>query len=237
MAASVLSTKVIAGVTVVDTPIVRAAQDYARAHGDDMAFNHVMRSWILGVVAYQKLHERGAVPKMDLEAHALSAILHDLGWDTTGELISADKRFEVDGAEAARNWIRAEERSSAVSHWDEHRLQLVWDAIALHTTNSISMYKETVVKVCSLGIGADFRGPKLDDAGTISQEVYDAVNTAFPRLDLAAGIRKIMCGFCLTKPETTYGECRSWSLPYSAGYVEGYNTDGKLTFDIVETTI
>ncbi len=76
-------TKVIAGVTVIDTPIVRAAQEYARAHGMRWRSNHVMRSWILGAVVYQKFRERGVVPPIDLEAHALSAILHDLGCGTT----------------------------------------------------------------------------------------------------------------------------------------------------------
>lgn len=176
MATPNLATKVIAGVTVVDTPVVRAAQEYARAHSDDFAFNHVMRSWILGVVVYQELHAKGILPKMDLEAHAISAIFHDLGWDCTGELVSKDKRFEVDGAEAARAWIQEEQRGGRAEHWDELRIQLVWDAIALHTTGTIAMYKQTVVKVCAFGVRADFRGPNFDKAGTISWDVFNAVN-------------------------------------------------------------
>lgn len=195
----------IAGVAVVDTPIVQAAQKYARAHLNEMGFNHVMRSWILGVVVYKKLREVGAVSEIDLEVHALSAILHDLGWDVTGELISKDKRFEVDGAEAACDWIKKEQQSGRAEHWDDYRLRLVWDAIALHTTPTIALYKEQPIKICSLGIAADFRGPGFDKNGTISEEVFDAVNKRFPRLDLANGIRKILCGFCQTKPETTYG--------------------------------
>lgn len=206
MATPGLATKLIAGVTVVDTPIVQAAQRYARAHSEDFAFNHVMRSWILGVVVYQKLHEGGVIPRMDLEAHAISAIFHDLGWDCTGELVSQNKRFEVDGAEAARNWIQEEKWSGRAEHWDDHRTQLVWDAIALHTTGTIALYKQTVVKVCALGIRADFVGPNFDQAGTISSDVFMAVNEMFPRLDLAGGIRRLLCGFCQTKPETTYGQ-------------------------------
>ena len=44
------------------------------------------------------------------------------------------ERFEVDGANAARNFLKKE-----ASHWDKHRSQLVWDAIALHTTTSIAV--------------------------------------------------------------------------------------------------
>src|SRR6266498_5859447 len=45
---SKIATTVIAGVMVPNTPIVQAAQAYARAHSDDMTFNHVMRSWLFG---------------------------------------------------------------------------------------------------------------------------------------------------------------------------------------------
>lgn len=203
--ATFISETTIAGITVVDTPIVQAAQKYARAHLNDMGFNHVMRSWIFGVVVYTKLRGKGAISKIDLEVHALSALLHDLGWDITGELISEDKRFEVDGAEAACDWIKEEQKSGRAEHWDDYRLRLVWDAIALHTTPSIALYKEQVIKICALGIAADFRGPELDKNDTISEEVFDAVNKQFPRLNLADGIREILCGFCRTKPETTYG--------------------------------
>jgi hypothetical protein len=54
----------------------------------------------------------------DLEVHAIGALMHDIGWDPTGELISKDKRFEVDGADAARNFLRKE-----APDWDKHRLQ------------------------------------------------------------------------------------------------------------------
>ncbi|KAH6900537.1 hypothetical protein B0T10DRAFT_600813 [Thelonectria olida] len=233
MAAPDLATQVIAGVTVVDTPIVRAAQGYARAHSDDFAFNHVMRSWILGVLVYQKLHEKGFVPQMDLEAHAISAVLHDLGWDSTGELISHDKRFEVDGAEAARNWIQEEQRRGRAEHWDDHRTQLVWDAIALHTTSTIALYKQTVVKVCAFGIAADFRGPNFDAVGTISWDEFNAVNEKFPRLDLAGGVRRVLCGFCQTKPATTYD---NFQVDYGREFVEGYKPEGRRLIDVVEKT-
>ncbi|KAH8683888.1 hypothetical protein BGZ61DRAFT_357162 [Ilyonectria robusta] len=244
MATSNLATKIIAGVTVVDTPVVRAAQGYARAHSEDFAFNHVMRSWILGVVVYQELHAKGILPQMDLEAHAISAIFHDLGWDCTGALVSQDKRFEVDGAEAARAWIEEEQRGGRAEHWDEHRIQLVWDAIALHTTGTIAMYKQTVVKVCAFGVRADIRGPNFDKAGTISWDVFNAVNEMYPRLDLADGIRRVICGFCRAKPTTTYGQYIPFLAPlvynfqvdYGREFVDGYKPEGSRLLDAVEKT-
>ncbi|KAF2095331.1 hypothetical protein NA57DRAFT_79821 [Rhizodiscina lignyota] len=251
MASSILPTKVIAGVTVVDTPLVRAAQEYARAHGDDMTFNHVMRSWLFGVIIYHKLRAKDAFPSVDLEVHALSAILHDLGWDTTGELISNDKRFEVDGAIAAKNWIKERQENGMAKDWDEHKLQLVWDAIALHTTPSIAAYKQAEVSLCGLGIVTDFQGPYSDPTQMTTWDEFNAVKAEFPRLDLAGGIRKMMCGFCKTKPQTTYGSnlfavlledlanlgADTFMMAFGRKHVEGYKTDGNLSIDIMDNCI
>lgn len=64
--------------------------------------------------------------------------------------------FEVDGAEGARNFIR----SSGGKGWDEHRLQLVWDSIALHTNPLISQYKQPEVVYTSAGTLAEVLGPE-----------------------------------------------------------------------------
>lgn len=138
---------------------------------------------------------------------ALSTILHDLGWDNTGELISTDKRFEVDGAIAARDWLLLQQKEGKVADpWDERRVQLLWDAIALHSTPSIAAHKEPVVAMCTTGIAIDFQGPNTDPTGTITMAEFNAVNAEFSTRGLAEGVRKIICGFCRTKPATTYGE-------------------------------
>ncbi|KAJ4175936.1 hypothetical protein NW759_016941 [Fusarium solani] len=231
---SALPTKVIAGVEVVDTPLVRAAQDFARQHLDDLAYNHVMRSWIFGVIIYQHFRDKGEFPAIDLEAHAVSAILHDLGWDKTGELVSADKRFEVDGAIAARNFIEEQQKSGKTANWDHHRLQLVWDAIALHSTPAIAAYKEPVVRLCSFGTSVDFQGPDSDRTRTVTWEEFYALNNVFPRHDLAGGVRKVMCGLCRAKPATTYD---TFVMGWGRKYVKGYQEKEKLMYEIVERAL
>jgi hypothetical protein len=204
-------TTTIAGITVIDTPLVNAAKSYARSHSSDTTFNHVMRSWMFGTIISQKILPPGAI---DVELQAVSAILHDLGWDNTGELVSKDKRFEVDGAIAATAWIDSQVKKGTTTGWDEHRKQLVWDVIALHTTPSIAQYKQPVVSIVAAGIASDFRGPESDPTGTLTWDEYNAVKNEFPRLNLARGVREIICGFVDTKPATTYGKLflslRSW---------------------------
>jgi hypothetical protein len=241
MGSPTYATKVIAGIAVVDTSIVKAAQAYARIHTNDSAFNHVMRSWIFGALIYQRVREKDdSYPQIDLEVHAVSAILHDLGWDHTGELISNDKRFEVDGAIAARNWIneQREQGTGIAESWDEHKVQLVWDAIALHTTASIAKYKEPTVELCRLGIMSDFRGPDSDDSGTLTWEEFNAVKKEFPRHNLGSSVRDLFTNFCQTKPAATFDgkkpchyyhtERRTYTITdryqrgFGAKYVKGY---------------
>ena len=214
-------TRVLAGITVPDTPAITAAIAFARAHGDDLTFNHEMRSWLFGVAAASKIP---AFQCMDLEVHAVSAILHDLGWDHTGALVSPDKRFEVDGAIAARAFLERE----ITPTWGARRVQLVWDAIVLHTTVSIVRYKEPEVAACSFGIGLDFRGPDASE-GALTWGEYEGIVKEFPRLRFVKGVEAILCGLCRSKPETTYDNFVS-----SVGekYVEGYSTKGHTAVDM-----
>jgi hypothetical protein len=216
MARQQVPTRVLAGVVIPDTPIVQASIKFTEERLAPFAFNHVMRSFLFGFCISSKTP---AHSDRDIEVHAVSAILHDLGWDKTGQLISNDKRFEVDGANAAREFLEKE-----ASGWDKHRVQLVWDAIALHTTQSICLYKEVEVAACSRGISADFTGPDRTEDGKLTWEEYDAIVKEYPRLDFVDGVMEIFCGFCRTKPATTYD-----NLIASVGekYVEGYSRAGQ----------
>jgi hypothetical protein len=198
-----LPTKTIAGVSVLDTPLTNAAQQLARDHADNMVYNHVMRSWLFGTTIGKRI---GTLSDPEaVEVQAIAALLHDLGWDSTGEFISKDKRFEVDGAIAAKNWLDEQVESGLAKSWDKHQIQLVWDSIALHGTPTIVAYKEPVVATVAAGIASDFRGPESDPTGVLTWDEFNAINKEFPRLNLGAEVRKILVNFCVTKPQSTYG--------------------------------
>ncbi|KAH6714603.1 hypothetical protein BKA61DRAFT_673924 [Leptodontidium sp. MPI-SDFR-AT-0119] len=109
---------VIAGVTVPDTPLITKALEFAREHLSDFTYNHVIRSWLYGEFLCSQLPE---FQHRDVELHAITAILHDMGWATSGNLVSTDKRFEIDGAEATRKFLMREGKKH---DWGKHRLQL-----------------------------------------------------------------------------------------------------------------
>ncbi|KAM3064995.1 hypothetical protein ACMFMG_001203 [Clarireedia jacksonii] len=233
----IIPTTLIAGVTVPDTPLVRAAQKYARAHSDDMTYNHIMRSWLYGSLIISKLPPH-ITQTINTETHAIAAILHDLGLDTSGVLISPDKRFEVDGAIAARSFLTSALQNGTISKedWDEHRIQVVWDTIALHTEPSIWKWKQPVVNYTATGIFADFGGPGTDISGLLTWDEYNRVKEVFPRLDLGEKFSGWICGFARTKPETTYD---NWMMQFGIRYVQNYtkNAEGKLAIDIVENAL
>ena len=76
-------------------------------------------------------------------------MFHDLG--LTRQYRSATERFEVDSANAARDFLR--------HHGiDEAAIDIVWDAIALHTTPGIPQHKKPEVALVTAGVEMDVLG-------------------------------------------------------------------------------
>ncbi|KAK6442558.1 hypothetical protein LTR95_001219 [Oleoguttula sp. CCFEE 5521] len=220
------------GIDMPSTPLITKALAFAKERLKPWGYNHVCRSLHLGFAIADRLPD---LQSRDKELHAIAALLHDLGWDQSGEFVSPDKRFEVDGAEAARTWVRGQIAAlpGLATQWSEHRLQLLWDAIALHTSPAIAWYKEAEVKATQLGIFADFAGS--EGMGMFGFELkaaeWEAICAEFPRSGFKDGVIDTMCGFCRSKPHTTWdtlmgdfgGEMK----------VEGYEKEGKRFADLV----
>lgn len=192
---------VLAGIKVVDTRLVLDAIELARNSSEPYLFNHVMRSWLFGVLIAE-----AAKPAPDPELVAVSAVLHDLGMT---DHYSAQERFEVDGANAARSFLK--ERGIPA-----HQIQLVWDAIALHTTRSIALHKEPEVAMTHSGIAVDVIGAGLD---LIPQDRLGAILAEFPRLSMKTQFRNRLRGIVRQKPATSYD---NFLRDIGTRYVEGY---------------
>src|SRR5262250_1952933 len=160
-----LSTRILAGVLVPDSPLVTRAIEYAREHSEPYLFNHVMRSWLFAVILAQ-LSESAH----DAEVLAVTTILHDLG---LAKAFDGPLRFEVEGANAARAFARNE-------GIDDRRGQLIWDGVALNSTPSIALFKESEVALSTAGIALDWGGWGSDK---LTEAQLAAIVDAFPRLE------------------------------------------------------
>jgi len=103
-----------------DSAIARAATQLVRDTEDDLLYNHSRRVFLWGALTGER---RGL--KYDPELLYLGAMFHDMG--LIEKYSSPDLRFEVDGANAARKFMK----SYGVPERD---IEDVWTAIALHTT-------------------------------------------------------------------------------------------------------
>jgi hypothetical protein len=179
-------TRVLGGITVIDTPLVSRAMEIAQTHSEPFLFNHAVRSWLFAV----RLGQLQGIPH-DAEVVAVGSLLHDIGLT---ESFEGPKRFEVEGADAARVFAREQ-------GLDERRAQLIWDSVALNSTPSIGLNKEAEVALCTAGIGVDWGGFQYDQ---IPPDEMNGILAAFPRLDMKQGFTDSVCRIVQTRPETTY---------------------------------
>jgi hypothetical protein len=168
-----------------------------------------MRSWLFAVLIAEETK-----PALDPELLAVSAVLHDLGLT---DRYAAEERFEVDGANAARAFV--EERGIA-----SQQAQLVWDAIALHTTRSIALHKEPEVAMTHSGIFVDILGVGLD---LIPEEKLQAILTEFPRLAMKRQFVDCLCGVVRRKPAASYDNSLR---DIGIRYIEGFTTPSSADF-------
>lgn len=187
-----LKYKSIAGVNIPDSKIANQATELLLEHGTEFIYNHSLR-----VFLFAALNGKRKSLSFDPELLYVSSIFHDLG--LTKKYSSTDLRFEVDGANAARDFLR--------SHGlPEQSLQLVWDTIALHTTIGIAEHKEAEVALMYSGVGLDVMGDGYENLSTANREEIVA---AFPRQDFKNKIIPTFFSGFEHKTETTFGNIKA----------------------------
>lgn len=214
---------------------------FIREHLDAPSYNHVVRSAFFSFQLATNITQDKAgshLTPVDNEILVVANLLHDMAWNpqlsTTRQFVSKDKRFEVDGANAAREFLKA---SPEGHDWDARRMQLIWDAIALHSTASIAWYKEPEVAICQYGILIDVVGspdiplPGIPESCRVSRQDFDAIYAKFPSLKLAGYLKDAMCALCKEKPESTY---ESFVAFYGEEYVEEFTLKGKTIVDLTK---
>jgi len=203
-----VATRLLAGVSVPDTPLVSRAIDFARERSQPYLFNHVMRSWLFATLIAQRQETAH-----DVEVLAVTTILHDLGLE---EAFNGPLRFEVEGANAARSFARNQ-------GIDERRAQLIWDGVALNSTPSIALYKEPEIAIATMGIGLDWGGFGYQ---ALTETSVAAIVEAFPRLGMKERFTQAVCRIVETRAATTYDNfARDFGERFMPGYKSASTVD------------
>jgi hypothetical protein len=157
-------TSQIEGASIPDTKLAREVTELVRDTESPLLFNHSSRVFYWAALAGKK---RGL--KFNPELLYCGCMFHDMG--LTNQHSSACERFEVDSANAARDFLKGH----AI---DQADIDTVWTAIALHTTPGIPQHMHPVVALVTAGVEMDVLGMNYSGYSNAERE---AVVAAHPR--------------------------------------------------------
>jgi hypothetical protein len=180
--------EVIAGVAIPET---RTAAEATRVVGETtsaLIFHHSRR-----VFLFAAMHARDHGLQPDLELLYVAALFHDTG--LTRPFSELEQRFELDGADHARRFLldRGISRRTA---------EVVWTAIALHTTPGIPSRMGPEIAALARGVLTDVVGLDLED---LDRAEVDEVLAAHPRGDFKDEFLRAYAAGLEHRPGTTYG--------------------------------
>jgi HD domain len=183
----------ISGISVPGSKLVSEITEFIRDTESTLLFNHSSRVYYFGALAGRR---RGL--EFDAELLYAGAMFHDVG--LMPAYSSAADRFEVDGANAARNFLRQHNIS-------EQDIDRVWTAIALHTTPGIPQYMHPVVALVTAGVEMDVLGI---DYASFTDSDRNAVVQAYPRtIHFKEDILQAFYDGIKHKPESTFGNVKA----------------------------
>lgn len=181
------------GLRVPDSKLAREITELVRDTESPLLFHHSSRVFYWGSLTGAR---RGLT--FDAELLYAGAMCHDMG--LTHRYSSPDERFEVDGANAARDFLRGH----AIALQD---IETVWTAIALHTTPGIPRHMYPVIALLTAGVEMDVLGIAYSDFSDTERE---AVLQAHPRSDrFKEDIIQAFYDGIRHKPHTTFGNVKA----------------------------
>jgi hypothetical protein len=156
----------VSGISIPDSKLARDVTQFIRDTEDDLLFLHSSRVFFWGALTGARQNLR-----YDSELLYVAAMFHDIG--LTAHYHDSQRRFEVDGADAARNFLRA----YAIPESD---IEKVWNAIALHTTPGIPEHMHPEISLVQVGAGMDVAGRGYEG---FTDDQRQTIVAAYPRGD------------------------------------------------------
>jgi hypothetical protein len=173
-----------------DTQLTREATGLLHEFSTPLLFNHSHR-----VFFWANELGRQTGQEYDQELLFVCAAFHDMG--LLKKFSSVDDRFEVDSANAVRQFLEHHDVPAA-------RIQVAWDAISLHTTPGIVAYKPIEVELLYNGVGLDVLGIGYQQ---FPEDLRREIVAQYPRVNFKQDIAKAFLGGFEHKTRTAEGTC------------------------------
>lgn len=182
-----------ADIAIPDSKLAREITELVRDTESPLLFHHSSRVYYWAALAGE---HRGL--DFDPELLYAGAMFHDMG--LTHAHSSADKRFEVDGANVAADFLR----SRGIG---EREVEKVWTAIALHTTPGIPEFMAPEIALVTAGVEMDVLGIRHH---TFADADRETVLRAHPRTEhFKEDIIQAFYDGIRHKPDTTFGNVKA----------------------------
>jgi hypothetical protein len=176
-------------VVVPDSRMASEATELVRDTASPLLFNHSNRVYYFAALVGQ---QRGL--QFDSELLYVGSLFHDLG--LTAQYSSQSDRFEVDGANAARDFLSR-------YRIGQQDIDTVWASIALHTTPGIPQYMHPVIALLNAGVLMDVIGIGYEK---FTETQRNSVVEAYPRdPSFEEELIQTFYDGIKHKPDTTYG--------------------------------
>jgi hypothetical protein len=183
----------IEGIGIPNCKLCKEITEVVRDTETELLFNHSSRVYYFGALTGLR---RGL--RFDRELLYAGAMFHDMG--LTPRHSSRTERFEVDGANAARDFLKAHNIAQS-------DINLVWTAIALHTTPDIPVHMHPIIALVTAGVEMDVLGISYEEFPGAQRE---AVVAAYPRSpQFKEEIIQTFYDGIKDKPNTTFGNVKA----------------------------
>lgn len=179
----------LAGISMPRRRFAHYAADIARASLPAVVVRHAYRAFVFASLEARRLD-------IPVTADLLFVSAHFSHMGLSSSYANSTQRYEVDGADAAKEFLENE--------GVRHRLSVaVWEAISLHTTPGVTERMNGLTRLLAYGVRADLFGDGIE---RLSQPLRMEILGEFPRGgDFASEYLEAVGRGITHRPETTFG--------------------------------
>ncbi|MEO1393715.1 MAG: HD domain-containing protein [Cyanobacteria bacterium J06634_5] len=166
-----------------DSKLCQKATKLVKKVSPQVLHNHCLRTYFFG----QQLGIANQLT-FDAELFYLAAVMHDLGLTKT---FIGQQRYEIEGADAAKKFVQKQGLK-------DEQAEIIWDAIALHTSIGIASRKRPEIALVHLGASLDIFGRGVE---ALSADTVHQIFETYPRLNLSDALTELFIYQIEQKPE------------------------------------